>query len=165
MNPSLSSAWIWTHLGLILAGLAALAGAVLSAALYLWQAFQLKSKHPGTSFMSLPSLDALDRVHSRLLVGGVILLTLGLLVGLVWAGDLRELNRLWLDPRATLSMITCFFFWIIVSVRLSTLRRGQKIAVSTVIAFTLLTFAIASSHIVPGTFHGSTSSPQSGGGI
>ncbi len=153
MNPS-SSAWIWTHLGLTLAGLAGLVGAVLSAALYLWQSFQLKSKHPGASFMSLPSLEALDRAHSRSLIGGVILFTLGLLAGLVWAGDLRELNRLWHDPRAILSIVTCLFFWIIVSVRLSTLRRGQKIAVSTLIAFTLLTLAIASSHIVPGTFHG-----------
>ena len=104
--------------------------------------------------MSLPSLDALDRAHFRSLVAGLILFTMGLLIGLIWAGDLRELNNLWRDPRATLSLLTCIFFWVIVSVRLSTLRRGQKIAVSTVIAFILLSLAIASSYIVPGAFHG-----------
>ena len=151
---SASNLWLWTHLGLILIGFAGLASAVLSAALYLWQSFQLKSKHPGASFMSLPSLDALDRVHFRSLIAGLIFFTLGLLAGLIWAGDLRELGALWRDPRAILSILTCLFFWIIVSVRLSTLRRGQKMAVSTVIAFTLLSLAVVSSHVVPGTFHG-----------
>jgi ABC-type uncharacterized transport system permease subunit len=150
----MTDAWLWTHLGLILLGLAGLAGAVLSAALYLWQSFQLKSKHPGASFMKLPSLDALDRAHFRSLLGGLILFTLGLLAGLVWAGDLRELSGLWRDPRAILSLVTCLLYWAIVSVRLSTLRRGQKIAVSTLIAFSLLFLTLVSSHIVPGTFHG-----------
>ena len=154
MSSSMSGAWLWTHLSLVLLGVGGLVAAVLSAGLYLWQSFQLKSKHPGASFMSLPSLDALDRAHFRTLTAGIILFTLGLLTGLIWAGDLRELNKLWLDPRAILSLVTCLFFWAIVSVRLSTLRRGQKIAVSTVIAFTLLSLAIVSSHIVPGAFHG-----------
>jgi len=154
MTAASSSAWLWSHLGLLLIGLAGLASAVLSAGLYLWQSSQLKSKHPGASFMSLPSLDALDRAHFRALIAGLIFFTLGLLAGLVWAGDLRELGALWRDPRAILSMVTCLLFWVIVSVRLSTLRRGQKMAVSTVIAFVLLSLAVASSHVVPGTFHG-----------
>lgn len=154
MMPVSSNAWLWTHLGLLLAGIAGLAGAVLCAALYLWQSFQLKSKQPGASFMSLPSLDALDRAHFRLLVGGLILFTFGLLAGLVWAGDLRELSGLWRDPRAILSLVTCLLFWAIVSVRLSALRRGQKLAVSTLVAFSLLFVTLVSTHIVPGAFHG-----------
>lgn len=146
--------WLWTHFGLILVGLAGLVTAVLSAALYLWQSSQLKSKHPGRSLMKLPSLDMLDKVHVRSLIGGVGLFSMGLLAGVVWATDLRELGGLWRDPRATLSLITCLLFWVIVSVRLSTLRRGQKIAASTLIVFVLLSLTIASSYIVPGTFHG-----------
>jgi ABC-type transport system involved in cytochrome c biogenesis permease subunit len=152
MTPA--DVWLWTHFGLVLAGLAGLLGAVLSAALYLWQSSQLKSKHPGASFMRLPSLDALDRAHVRSLIAGVVLFTFGLLAGLVWAGDLRALGGLWRDPRAILSLITCLLFWAIVSLRLSTLRRGQKIAASTLIVFLLLSLTIASSYVVPGAFHG-----------
>ncbi len=157
------SGWLWTHLGLLLAGIAGLVSAVLSAALYLWQSFQLKSKHPGASFMRLPSLEALDRAHFYSLLGGLIFFTFGLLSGLVWAGDLRELGDLWRDSRAVLSLVTCILFWVIVSVRVSTLRRGQKIAVSTLVAFSLLFLTLVSTHIVPGAFHGSTGSPQSEG--
>ncbi len=146
--------WLWTHFGLILAGLAGLVIAVLSAALYLWQSSQLKSKHLGASFMRLPSLDVLDRVHVRSLLWGVGIFTPGLLAGVVWASDLRELGSLWRDPRAVLSLATCLMFWVIVSLRLSKLRRGQKIAASTLIVFLLLSLTIASSYVVPGVFHG-----------
>ena len=149
------SGWfVWTHLGLVIAGLVGLAGAVLSAALYLWQSAQLKSKHPGPSFMRLPSLEKLDRVHVRSLILGVGLFSLGLFAGVVWAGDLRELSELRHDPRAVLSLVTCLLLWVIVSLRLSTLQRGQKIAAGTLIAFVLLSLAIVSPHVVPGAFHG-----------
>ena len=148
------SVWLWIHFGLILAGLAGLATAVSSAVLYLWQSSQLKSKRPGPSFIKLPSLDALDKVHVRSLVWGAGLFSLGLFTGVVWASDLRELGELWRDPRAVLSLITCLLIWAIVSLRLSTLRRGQKIAAGTLIVFLLLSLTIASSYVVPGTFHG-----------
>jgi ABC-type uncharacterized transport system permease subunit len=146
--------WLWAHFGLILAGFVGLATAVFSAALYLWQSSQLKSKHPGRSFMRLPSLDALDTVHFRALVWGVGLFSLGLFAGVVWATDLRELGGVLRDSRAVLSLITCVLFWAIVSLRLSALRRGQKIAAGTLIVFLLLFLTIASSYVVPGTFHG-----------
>ena len=154
MSASIANAWLWTHLGLILAGLAGLVTAILAAGLYLWQSSQLKSKHPGPSMMRLPSLDALDRVHFHSLIWGAGLFSMGLLAGVVWASGLRELNQLWRDPRAVLSLITCLMIWAIVSLRLSALRRGQKIAAGTLIVFFLLSLTIASSHIMPGAFHG-----------
>lgn len=146
--------WLWAHFGLILAGLVGLVTAVSSAALYLWQSWQLKSKHPGPSFMKLPSLDTLDKIHVCSLVCGAGLFSLGLFIGVIWASDLRELSELWRDPRAVLSLITCLMIWVIVSLRLSTLRRGQKIAAGTLIVFLLLSLTIASSYVVPGSFHG-----------
>ena len=158
-----ANGWLWVHFGPILAGLAGLAAAVSSAALYLWQSHQLKSKHPGPSLMRLPSLDALDKVHVRSLIVGAGLFSLGLFAGVVWAGDLRELRSVLRDPRAVLSLITCLMIWAIVSLRLSSLQRGQKIAAGTLIVFFLLSLAIVSSHIMPGALHGSTNSPLGGG--
>lgn len=146
--------WLPAHLGLILAGLVGLVTAVLCATLYLWQSRQLKSKHPGASFMRLPSLDALDRIHVRSLVLGAGIFSLGLFTGVVWAGDLRELSNVWRDPRAMMSLAACGMFWAIISLRLSTLRRGQKIAAGTLIVFLLLFLSIASTYVAPGAFHG-----------
>ena len=147
--------WLWTHLSLIFTGLAGLVTAVFSAALYLWQSSQLKSKKPGESLMRLPSLDALDRLHVRALVGGAGLFSMGLLSGVVWATDLRALGGLWHDPRAVLSLVTSLLCWLIIGLRLSALGRGQKIAASTLIIFLLLALTIASPYVLPGVFHGS----------
>lgn len=152
MNPS--AWWLWTHFGLVLAGLACLLTSVLAAALYLWQSRQLKSKHPGWSLMRLPSLEALDRVHFRSLLWGAGLFSVGLLAGVVWATDLDELNGVWRDPRALLSLATCGLAWVIASLRVSALRRGQKIAAGTLVVFVLLSLTIASSYVAPGAFHG-----------
>ena len=154
MSAAAANAWLWTHLGLILAGLAGLITAVLTAALYLWQSSQLKSKHPGPSLMRLPSLNVLDRIHFHSFLWGAGLFSAGLISGIVWAGDLRELDSLWRDPRAILSLVTCLMIWALVSLRLSALRRGQKIALGTLFVFVLLSLTIASSHFLPGAFHG-----------
>ena len=149
----MKDAWFWIHIGLLSAGLAGLAASVSSAVLYLWQSSQLKSRHPGVVFLKLPSLDMLDKAHVRTLVAGVILFSLGILSGFFWATDLRELGGIWRDPKVWLSFLTCFLFWGIVSLRLSSLRRGQKIALGTLLAFVLLFVTFMSSYYAPSAFH------------
>ena len=138
--------WLWLHLGLILCGLAGLLTAVSSAMMYLLQSAQLKSKHPGSAFFKLPSLDSLDRVHFSSLVWGTLLFSLGILSGVLWARDLSELSQVFYDKKVILSLATCFMYWGILMLRFSSLRRGQKIAVGTVLVFVLLFVTIVSSH-------------------
>lgn len=147
------NAWFWAHVSFIFAGLSGFVAAVSSAIMYLWQSAQLKSKHPGQAFLKLPPLDVLDKIHFRSLVGGVVLFSLGILAGLFWASDLRELGRVLMDTKVILSFVTCFSYWIIVALRLSRLRRGQKIALSTLIVFVLLFITFMSSYISPSSFH------------
>ena len=147
------SPWLWAHLGLIFGGLAGFVAAVSSAIMYLWQSSQLKSKQPGQTFLKLPSLDMLDRIHFRSLVWGVILFSLGILTGVIWASGLREMGSLFADPKVILSFATCFMYWIIVSLRGSSLRRGHKIAVGTLVVFLLVFLTIASSYYAPSAFH------------
>jgi len=146
-------AWLWVHFGFILAGLAGFVAAVSSAIMYLWQASQLKSKHPGQNFLKLPSLDTLDKIHFRSLSWGVILFSLGILTGVIWASGLRELGSLFRDPKVILSFVTCFMYWVIVSLRGSSLRRGHKIAAGTLVVFLLVFLTMASSYVAPSVFH------------
>ncbi len=140
--------WLWLHLGLILSGLAGLLTAVSSAMMYLLQSSQLKSKHPGAMLFKLPSLDALDRMNFASLVWGTILFSFGILSGILWAHDLQRLGPVLQDKKVILSLATCFMYWCILLLRVSSLRRGHKIAVGTVFVFILLFVTIVSSHDV-----------------
>ncbi len=145
--------WFWMHISFIFLGLAGFVTALSSAVMYLLQSSQLKSKHPGKTFLKLPALDALDKIHFRSLVGGVILFSLGILSGVYWARDLREFGQIVRDPKVLLSLLTCLMYWMIVGLRISALRRGQKIAAGTLIVFLLLFVTMMSSYYAPSSFH------------
>jgi ABC-type uncharacterized transport system permease subunit len=148
-----SDAWFWMHIGFMFMGLAGFVTALSSAMMYLLQSSQLKSRHPGKTFLTLPALDTLDKIHFRSLVGGVILFSLGILSGLYWATDLQKLSQIIRDPKVLLSLLTCFLYWLIVGLRISALRRGQKIAVGTLVVFLLLFTTMMSSYYAPSSFH------------
>ena len=145
--------WLWVHTGLIVTGFASLITALSSAVMYLLQSSQLKSKHLGKIFLRLPSLNTLDKIHFSSLSWGGILFSLGVLSGLFWAKDLKELTQVLQDPKVILSILTCLMYWVILSLRLSALRRGQKIAVGTVLLFALLLVTLMSSYYAPSGFH------------
>ena len=145
--------WLLLHTGFILAGLASLVTAVSGSVMYLLQSSQLKSKHLGRVFLKLPSLNSLDRLHFRSLCLGVVLFSLGILSGIFWANNLRELGEVLKDPKVILSFFTCFLYWVVLSFRLSSLRRGQKIAAGTVVVFLFLLVTLMSSYYAPSGFH------------
>ena len=149
----LGARFLWLHLGLILAGFACLLTAASSALMYLVQSRQLKSKHPGRSSLKLPSLDTLDRLHFGSLVWGVVLFSLGILTGLFEVKSIGGVRDLLADPRVILSFLTCGMYWLILGFRLSSLRRGQKIAASTLAIFALLILTWVSSYACPRGFH------------
>jgi len=148
-----SSGWLWLHISFILTGFSSLIIAVSSAFMYLLQSSQLKSKHLGKIFLKLPSLNSLDKLHFTSLAWGVILFSLGMLMGLLWAKNTNELKQVLKDPTVVLSFLTCLMYWVILSFRFSTLRRGQKIAISTVLVFGLLFLTLLTSNVAPTGFH------------
>src|SRR4029079_12965820 len=50
---------------------------------------EIKAKHLGFFYARLPSLQVLDRMNQRAIVIGWVFLTIGLLVGAVWAAQMR----------------------------------------------------------------------------
>src|SRR6185369_3514429 len=50
---------------------------------------EIKAKHLGFFYARLPSLQVLDRMNQRAIVIGWVFLTVGLLVGAVWAAQAR----------------------------------------------------------------------------
>jgi cytochrome c-type biogenesis protein CcsB len=77
--------WLVMHVFLAILGYAALTLAFCAALMYLMQEQQLKSKHPGTLYHRLPSLNILDELNARALFVGFPLLTQGIITGSIWA--------------------------------------------------------------------------------
>lgn len=136
----------WLHAGLIWAAVGAMVLAALSAGVYLVQSSQLKSKHPGKIFLTLPSLDRLDRTHIQALTTGFLLFLAGILSGLLWAERKESLREVLKDPRVILSFLTCALYGVVLAFRASALSRGQKIAAGTVLIFFLLLATLFISH-------------------
>ena len=90
------NAWFILHVTLSVLGLALLALAFITAALYLLQFRELKSKRFGQVFRLFPPLERLDRLNHVALVAGFPALTLGVLLALGYA--VRYAGGMHVDP-------------------------------------------------------------------
>ncbi|MBI3315387.1 MAG: hypothetical protein HYZ87_00200, partial [Candidatus Omnitrophica bacterium] len=63
------------------------------------------------------------------------------------------LDQVFKDPKVALSFLTGLMYWLILSFRLSALRRGQKIAAGTILIFFLVFITLLSSTYAPSEFH------------
>jgi ABC-type uncharacterized transport system permease subunit len=84
VTSSVSGSWPHTHVLLASAGLGLLGVAGIAGVFFLVEHSRLKSKRQLISKNVLPSLEALDRVNVLALAAGFVLLTLGLLTGMLW---------------------------------------------------------------------------------
>jgi ABC-type uncharacterized transport system permease subunit len=88
--------WFILHVTLSVLGLALLALAFISAALYLWQFRELKAKRFGQVFQLFPPLERLDRLNHVALVAGFPALTIGVLLAIGYA--VRYAGGMHVDP-------------------------------------------------------------------
>jgi ABC-type uncharacterized transport system permease subunit len=134
---------IWSHIHVLLAsaGLALLAVAGTAGALYVTRHRTIKSKRPSAIRLPLPSLEALDRVNAISLVVGFLLLSLGVVTGVLWthAAD----GRLW---PATLHANATLAAWLVLAVlvaaRFGTGQGARQSALSSMAGFTLMLLAV-----------------------
>jgi ABC-type uncharacterized transport system permease subunit len=113
---------LWSHLHVLLAsgGLALLGVAGAAGVLYLVHHRAIKRKHPVGPESALPSLENLDRANSLASALGFLLLSLGVLTGVLWV-ETRE-GRLWpggLHANATVAV------WLVYALLIAT-RFGAR---------------------------------------
>jgi cytochrome c-type biogenesis protein CcsB len=126
--------WLGIHIFLAVLGYAALALTFCAGVMYLIQERQLKSKHPGTLYHRLPSLNVLDELNARALFLGFPLLTQGIITGSVWAKYVRGSYLNW-----SLTSVPLLFAWAIYAVlvggRYTLGWQGKKAATAAVAGF------------------------------
>jgi ABC-type transport system involved in cytochrome c biogenesis permease subunit len=133
---------LWSHLHVLLAsgGIALVGVAGAAGALYLVHHRALKRHRAGPS-SALPSLENLDRANALASALGFLLLTLGVITGVLWV-ETRE-GRLWpggLHANATLAVWGLYA--VLTAARIGSRHGARQAAIGATAGFTLLLVAV-----------------------
>lgn len=122
------------HVTLVIFSYAAFIVTFVSGVMYLIQEHELKAKRFGAAFQSLPALNTCDEIGYRSLSIGFVLLTLGVVTGILWNNQ-RD-GRYWHnDPKEVLALATWFVYLFIMHYRLTAGWRGRRVALLSIAGF------------------------------
>lgn len=122
------------HVTTNLFGVALFTLASSAAALYLIQEHLLKAKRIDGVFRRLPPLDVLDRAEHRFLLAGFPLLTIGILTGTLWAGNVETGSSSEI-LRAVFGYVTWIVIAAVLFLRAAAGWRGRRAAYGTIAGF------------------------------
>lgn len=152
-RPFLKSFWLVSHVAFIFIGEAGLALACGLGVLYLTQEKAIKSKKPGFFFRRLPSLEQLDSAGYGCILGGFLMMTLGLITGVVYAKTIW--GRFWSwDPKEVWSGITWLLYAAMIHMRLSVGWRGRRSAIMAIVGFGAVLFTFLGVNLLLSGHHG-----------
>ena len=153
---SLRSAWLPVHVTLAFLGEALFMVAAGVSVAYLVHESRLKAKRPmSPAEQPMPSLEKLDRINSRLLGWGFMMLSLAIVSGALWAE--ASWGHFWSwEPRESWSLITWLLYAGLLESRIAAGWRGRRAAALTLAVFTVLLGSFLSvSLLFPGKHGGS----------
>ena len=134
-------AWTSVHAALILLGYGAFGLSAVAAVMFLTQDHDLKFDKLRAVFSKMPSLERLGLVVSWLVLAGFILLTLGMVVGAVWAKKPAGVSFAG-DTKVVWSMFVWVLYGLLLVLRWRYAQGGRRIAWASlgIFAFVMLTF-------------------------
>ena len=147
--PTLGGAWIWVHIALATIGIAAFVLNFAGAVMYLLQEHQLKLKRPGAFYYRLPALETLDHLTYRTLALGFPFLTVGLILGVLWASTAWG-SLFAFDPLALFSFVAWAIYAATLAGRAAAGWRGRRAAYFAVAGFAALVITLGAGLFLPG---------------
>jgi ABC-type transport system involved in cytochrome c biogenesis permease subunit len=145
--PILESPWFGVHVASLLFAYASFALACVIGITYVLLFKEIKAKHLGFFYKRLPSLDSLDLMNARTVTIGWIFLTVGVVVGAIWADQARRGPVV--DPRiqamslADPKILATLVCWAIYTFALYTRRLGwggKRAAYFSAVGFAIVLF-------------------------
>ena len=134
------------HVSSLLFAYASFALACVIGITYVLLFKEIKAKHLGFFYARLPSLQVLDHMNQRAIVIGWIFLTVGIMVGVVWAAQVRGYGTV--DPRVQAMSVqdpkifVALICWAVYSFELFAARRigwaGRKTAYLSALGFAIV---------------------------
>ncbi|HUH65681.1 MAG TPA: cytochrome c biogenesis protein CcsA [Syntrophales bacterium] len=149
---ALQSNLVPVHVILSVTGEALFVLATCAGAMYLIQEGMLKHKKVTSMSKVLPSLSDLDRINHVCLMLGFSLLTLGILVGSVWARSVWGSLWQW-DPKQTWTLAAWIVYAVLLHQRLALGWKGHRAALFVLIGFAALVISLAFTSIFFVTAH------------
>ncbi|MDO9559237.1 MAG: cytochrome c biogenesis protein CcsA [Syntrophales bacterium] len=134
---TLKGGLVTLHVTLSVAGEALFALASCAGAMYLIQNRLIKRKSIGSFSRLLPSLKELDNINHICLLWGFPLLTLGVLIGSVWARTVWGSHWQW-DPKQIWTLAAWLLYALLLHQRLAIGWKGHRVALFSVLAFLIL---------------------------
>jgi ABC-type transport system involved in cytochrome c biogenesis permease subunit len=127
------STWLVIHVVFALLGYAALLFTAAAAVVYLVQERQLKRRNTNPLYRILPPLGTLDELISKSLGAGFAFITIGIVIGSIWA--FVEMGTGWIgDASIAISFVTWAVYLALVFFRVSAGWRGRKTAILSIVA-------------------------------
>jgi cytochrome c-type biogenesis protein CcsB len=149
--PALQSSWLTYHVVTIMLSYSAFALSFFVSVLYLVKDGILGGDS-GTNLLArrLPSLHTLDVFNYRIIAIGFPLLTLGIVIGAIWAAT--AWGRPWgFDPKETWSAITWLIYAVYLHIRFMAGWGGRAFAVISIIGFAAVLFTyFGVNYLLPG---------------
>ncbi len=140
-RPVFTGGWMSLHAALILLSYGGFGLSAIAAVMYLTQEHDLKFNKLRAVFSLMPPIQRLELVTSRLLLTGFVLLTIGLLIGVVY---LKETHGVYVkgDTKILWSAVVWLGCLTLLVSRWRFAQRGRRLAWGAVgmFAFVLLTF-------------------------
>jgi ABC-type transport system involved in cytochrome c biogenesis permease subunit len=133
----------WPHAHVLLAsgGIALLGIAGLAGLFFLVEHRRLKAKFAPPMRVQLPSLEALDRVNAATTAVGFVLLTLGILTGMIWLMETEDM--FWTgSPHEAWMMIAWAIYAGLVAARYVGHQGARQAAASALAGFAFLFFGV-----------------------
>jgi cytochrome c-type biogenesis protein CcsB len=125
------------HVTLVIFSYAAFIVTFVCGLMYLIQEHELKAKHFGAAFQRLPALNTCDEIGYRSLSIGFVLLTLGVVTGIIWNNQ-RD-GRPWHnDPKEVMALVTWLVYLFIMHYRLTAGWRGRRVALLSIVGFAVV---------------------------
>jgi ABC-type transport system involved in cytochrome c biogenesis permease subunit len=146
--PVLQGPLFGVHVSSLLFAYASFALACVIGITYVLLFKEIKAKHLGFFYARLPSLQVLDRMNQVAVVVGWIFLTLGIVVGVVWAMQVRGYGPSSADPRVQAmslqdpKIFVALVCWFVYSFELFAARRigwgGRRAAYLSAVGFAIV---------------------------
>ncbi|MCL5096605.1 MAG: cytochrome c biogenesis protein [Candidatus Omnitrophica bacterium] len=141
LPPQSSQAWFQFHATMIFLAYGAFGLSAVAGLMFVSQEHDLKLHKFRAIFSLLPPIQRLERLISRLLLGGFLLLTAGLIVGTLWLKSVRGIYYQ-PDPKIHWSLFVWLLYLVLLVLHWKFAQRGRRFAWSAIgaFAFIMLTF-------------------------
>ena len=121
----LQNYWLLAHTTLIFLSYAAFIAAFGFGIMYLIEEKKIRQKAQTLIYDRFPSLGSSDEIGHRCMVVGVILLTMGIIIGAIWTKYAQELTWRWLDSKIIFTLATWLIYVIQIGIRQALGWRGS----------------------------------------